>query len=54
MYATLVTLILVPSLYIIGDDIGQFFKFIGRSIAMAFRWLLGAFKSKKAVDSPNT
>ncbi|OFA30898.1 acriflavin resistance protein [Glaciecola punicea] len=54
MYATLVTLILVPSLCIIGDDIGQFFKFIGRSIAMAFRWLLGAFKSKKAVDTPNT
>jgi len=53
MYATLVTLILVPSLYIIGNDIGRFFKFIGRSIAMAFRWLLDAFKSKKAVDSPN-
>jgi multidrug efflux pump subunit AcrB len=54
MYATLVTLILVPSLYIIGDDIGRFFKFIALGIAMAFRWLLGAFKSKKAIDSSNT
>jgi len=40
MYATLVTLILVPSLYIIGDDFGRFFKFV-------FKGLLGTVKRKK-------
>jgi multidrug efflux pump subunit AcrB len=47
MYATLVTLILVPSLYIIGNDIGRFFRFIFRSIS-------GLFKPKKAASSAIT
>ena len=37
MYATLVTLILVPSLYIVGNDIGRFFKAIFRGIGGLFR-----------------
>jgi multidrug efflux pump subunit AcrB len=40
MYATLVTLILVPSLYIIGTDFGRFFNFI-------FGGIKGLFTSKK-------
>jgi multidrug efflux pump subunit AcrB len=44
MYATLVTLLLVPSLYLIGDDIGRFFSYI-------FNAILGLFKSKKREDT---
>ena len=33
MYATIVTLILVPSLYIIGNDIGRAFKFVFGGLA---------------------
>lgn len=36
MYATLVTLILVPSLYIIGNDIGRFFRFIFKGLRRLF------------------
>ncbi|MFT5281869.1 MAG: multidrug efflux pump subunit AcrB [Kangiellaceae bacterium] len=54
MYATLVTLILVPSLYIIGSDIGRFFRLIGRCLAFAFNWLLGSFKPKKKANAPIT
>jgi len=48
LYATLVTLILVPSLYIVFSDIGRFFKFL-------WCWLgLNRLFGNKELTSPNS
>lgn len=52
MYATLVTLILVPSLYIIGNDIGRFFRFLGRSLLRFFKLFISLFTTKKDMRTP--
>lgn len=46
MYATLVTLILVPSLYIVFSDIGRFFTYM-------FNGFIGLFKKKKKSTANN-
>lgn len=44
MYATIVTLILVPSLYIVGNDIYRFFMWIIRGLVGAYHYV---FKKRK-------
>ena len=51
LFATLITLVLVPANYLIAEDIKRISRWIGRHISSFFSWLYGARKVESSSSS---